>query len=168
MRAIVERLEAFATGGDADEPNVANVANDQPRVAATPDQPRVARVEIPKPQTIIRPEPPVKAAAPVAPAPAVQKADETPVQKPEAPHPKINKSGWKPFAKPLADVELSRRIDNELAALWQKNGIHPVEAATDAEFMRRPEAALLGWERRKFAARPARAKGAAEEIAIPF
>jgi hypothetical protein len=144
VRAIVERLEAFATGGDADESNVANVANDQPGVAATPNQPRVARVEIPKSQRIVRPEPRVEATAPVPPAPAVQKADEKPVQKPEAPHPKINKSDWKPFDKPFADGELSRRIDNELAALWQKNGIHPVEAATDAEFMRRVYLDLTG------------------------
>src|SRR6185312_11503051 len=42
------------------------------------------------------------------------------------------------------DGELANRVDNELASHWQKNGIHPVEAASDAEFMRRIYLDLTG------------------------
>jgi hypothetical protein len=49
-----------------------------------------------------------------------------------------------PFENPLADGELSERVDNELAALWQANGIRPVGPAADAEFMRRVYLDLTG------------------------
>jgi hypothetical protein len=146
VRAIVERIEALAGGGAENQENqsdVAGVVEVQPQAPAVQEQPRVARVEIAKPQAIVRPEPPAKAAAPVAPVPPVQKVEEKPVPKAAAAHP-TKKSGWKPFDKPLADVELTNRVDNELAAQWQKNAIHPVEAASDAEFMRRVYLDLTG------------------------
>ena len=148
VRAIVQRLEAFATGGVANDSEVAGGVTEQPAaagaVAVVEEQPRVARVQIPKPQTIVRPEQPVKVAAPVAPAPVVKKVDEKPAPKKDAAHQRINKSDWKPFDKPLADGELASRVDNELAAHWQKNGIHPVEPASDSEFMRRVYLDLTG------------------------
>jgi hypothetical protein len=144
VRAIVQRIEALATGGVADDSDVANVVEEQPQVAPAQEEPRVARAKATKLQTIVRPEPQEKVVAPVAPAQAVQKADDKPAQKPESPHAKVNKSDWKPFDKPLADDELTRRIDNEMAAQWQKNGIHPVEAASDTEFMRRVYLDLTG------------------------
>jgi hypothetical protein len=51
---------------------------------------------------------------------------------------------WAPFDEPLADAELTRRIDDSLARLWQANGIKPVQAASDAEFMRRIYLDLTG------------------------
>jgi hypothetical protein len=66
------------------------------------------------------------------------------VPKPEDAHPRFNKSDWKPFDKPLAADELTRRVDEEMGAHWQKNAIHPVEAASDAEFMRRVYLDLTG------------------------
>src|SRR3954447_20423926 len=144
VRAIVERLEAFTTGGVAADVDVASVAEEQPRVVVPQEQPRVARAEIPKSRALVRPAPEVKVAAPIAPAPIVQKANERAAQTKDAPHQRINKSDWKPFDKPLADSELTSRIDNELASHWQKNGIHPVEPASDAEFMRRGYLDLTG------------------------
>lgn len=134
VRAIFQRLEAFATGDVADETDIEGVAEEQPRVA---------RVEIAKPQAVVPPAPQVKVIGPIVPAPAVQKADEKAAPKANTPHP-IKKSDWKPFDKPLADDELTSRVDNELATQWQKNGIRPVEGASDAEFMRRVYLDLTG------------------------
>jgi hypothetical protein len=151
VRAIVERLEALATGGAADDSDVARDVKEQPApalpVVVSEEQPRVARANVPKPLVIVPPVPQGKVAAPVAPAPVVKKVDEKPAEKApkkEAAHQPINKSNWKPFDKPLADGELASRVDSELASHWQKNGIHPVEAASDAEFMRRVYLDLTG------------------------
>ena len=144
VRAIVQRLEALAGGGVAENPDVAVAVEDQPLVANVEEQARVARVENAKPQAIVYPAPHMKVAAPVVPAPVVQKVEEKAAQKAEAAHAPVKKSDWKPFDKPLADDELTRWVDNELAALWQKNGIRPVEPASDAEFMRRVYLDLTG------------------------
>ncbi len=78
-------------------------------------------------------------------APPVQKAMEKAADKPAvAHHPHVNNPDWKPFDKPLPAGELSQCVDKELAAVWRKNGIHPVEAASDAEFMRRVYLDLTG------------------------
>ena len=116
MRAIVERIEAFATGGGGGEASDASAVEEQPQAAMAPEQPRVARVEIAKPQAIVRPAPQAKVAAPVAPVSPVQKADDKAAKKADAAHTRLNKSDWRPFDKPLADDELSRRVDNEMAA----------------------------------------------------
>ena len=103
-----------------------------------------------RPQPTIQPAPQVATAkqvapvAPVVPAPPAPKAEEKATHKADAKHWKINNSDWKPFEKPLAEDELTRRVDNELAAQWQKNGIRPVGPATDAEFMRRVYLDLTG------------------------
>jgi hypothetical protein len=135
VRAIVQRIEAFASGG---------VANESGDADAVEEQPRVARVEIAKPQAIVQPAPEVKVAAAVAPVPTPKKVDEKAAKKPEVAHPRLNKLDWKPFDKPLADDELTRRIDIEMADQWKKNGIHPVEPARDSEFMRRVYLDLTG------------------------
>jgi hypothetical protein len=70
-----------------------------------------------------------------------------PAKKPQAvePRPPVAIApAWEPFAEPLAADELSRRIDDELAALWRANGIRPVGPASDAEFMRRVFLDLTG------------------------
>jgi len=75
VRAIVQRIEALATGGVADEADVANVVEGQPQVHPRKIS-RAWRVrEITKQQTIVRPEPSEKVAVPAVPAPVVQKAD---------------------------------------------------------------------------------------------
>jgi hypothetical protein len=51
---------------------------------------------------------------------------------------------WEPFEQPLAEGELSQRVDEELAAVWRANGIRPVEPANDTEFMRRVYLDLTG------------------------
>jgi hypothetical protein len=51
---------------------------------------------------------------------------------------------WLPFAEPLPIEELSQRVDDELAAVWQTNAIRPIEGATDEEFMRRVYLDLTG------------------------
>ena len=104
----------------------------------------MARVEIPKPPTIVRPEPPAEGCNSCRSGCRLCKRWTKNLLQSRMPHTRIKKSDWKPFDKPLADDELTRRVDNELAALWQKNGIHPVEAASDAEFMRRVYLDLTG------------------------
>jgi hypothetical protein len=65
--------------------------------------------------------------------------------KADAPHPPVVVApAWEPFAAPLAADELSRRVDEELAALWSANGIRPVDPSSDAEFMRRVYLDLTG------------------------
>ncbi|HEX3601516.1 MAG TPA: DUF1549 domain-containing protein, partial [Lacipirellulaceae bacterium] len=59
-------------------------------------------------------------------------------------HEVLNQPEWDPFDKPLAESELSQRIDDELSKIWQANGIQPVETATDAEFVRRLYLDLTG------------------------
>src|SRR3954470_3308612 len=80
VRAIVERLEALATGGAANDSDVAGDVKEQPApepsVVVAEEQARVARANVPKPQLIVQPAPQVKVAAPVAPAPVVQKVDD--------------------------------------------------------------------------------------------
>lgn len=157
IRAIVQKLEDFAIGGSANDSDLANATREQPAAvvpAPEPEPPRVARAEVPKSSIKIQPQEPVPPNAATAPTPGLQqpalKAAQKPAAKPasptkaESPHTKINKSDWKPFDKPLSASELSNRIDDELATQWQKIGIHPVDTATDAEFMRRVYLDLTG------------------------
>ncbi len=79
-------------------------------------------------------------ARPPAESRAVAETTAAPAEKPIAddPSPPIsNAPAWEPFAAPLAADELSRRVDDELAALWSSNGIRPVGPSSDPEFMRR-------------------------------
>jgi len=64
-------------------------------------------------------------------------------KKPEPPVPG-EKPQWNPPAEPLAEGELRERIDEQLAALWAAQKIHPVGPASDAEFMRRVYLDLTG------------------------
>ena len=66
-------------------------------------------------------------------------------RKPDEPRPPVAIApAWEPFAAPLAADELSRRVDDELAALWSSNGIRPVGPSSDPEFMRRVYLDLTG------------------------
>ncbi len=51
---------------------------------------------------------------------------------------------WEPLAEPLPLEKLSQCVDDDLAAMWQSNGIHPAEPASDVEFMRRVYLDLTG------------------------
>jgi hypothetical protein len=51
---------------------------------------------------------------------------------------------WQPFDAPLPENELARQVDEQLTALWQKNGIEPAGQASDPEFMRRAYLDLTG------------------------
>jgi hypothetical protein len=80
-------------------------------------------------------------------SPVVAESTAAPAEKPQAvePRPPVAiAAAWEPFAEPLAADELSRRVDDELAALWRANGIRPVGPASDAEFMRRVFLDLTG------------------------
>jgi hypothetical protein len=76
--------------------------------------------------------------------PVENEADKKEAAKPQVAGPIKQLPKFEPFEKPLADGELSERVDNELATLWQANGIRPVGAASDAEFMRRVYLDLTG------------------------
>jgi hypothetical protein len=74
-------------------------------------------------------------------------AEPTAEEKPTADEPRPPVAiapAWEPFAAPLAADELSQRVDDELAALWQSNGIRPVGPSSDSEFMRRVYLDLTG------------------------
>ncbi len=59
-------------------------------------------------------------------------------------HATANVPEWRPFDTPLPNGELSQHVDDQLAVLWQANGIRPVGPATDEEFMRRVYLDLTG------------------------
>jgi uncharacterized protein DUF1549/uncharacterized protein DUF1553 len=137
VRAVIQRIEELATGraaleaadGEAADENAPVVAVDAAKPAPVVESaPKVARVDN---------------ASRIAPTPA-KKEYEKENHKSDKPHPPKGELDWKPFDKPLAPGELSQRIDNEIAAHWQKNGIRPVAPATDAEFMRRVYLDLTG------------------------
>jgi hypothetical protein len=143
MRAIVQRIEEIASGNAASEPNDAATshANERSSVAVLePAKPRPAT----QPATAAKQTARVEVAAPSEKKPLAQTAEEKPKSKSRPAHPRPANPEWKPFDKPLALEELTQRIDKELSEHWQKNGIHPVEQATDAEFMRRVYLDLTG------------------------
>ncbi|MEX2317867.1 MAG: DUF1549 and DUF1553 domain-containing protein [Pirellulales bacterium] len=51
---------------------------------------------------------------------------------------------WAPFDEPLPEDELSQRVDEQLAAVWQAQGIRTAAPASDVEFMRRVYLDLTG------------------------
>ncbi len=76
-------------------------------------------------------------------AETANKEDKSPARI-KAAHEILNQPEWNAFDKPLAEAELSQRLDDELSKIWAANGIQPVEKATDAEFMRRLYLDLTG------------------------
>lgn len=143
LRTIVERIEAFTVGGgDGGEQAAAGDApvelENMPQVAPAPqggaigaiNQAPVEAVEI-----IEATKPPIKTSVKTANDAGLAVAPPADV---------VAVRGWKPFEEPLAPGELSRRMDEQLVALWQANGIRPVGPASDAEFMRRVYLDLTG------------------------
>jgi hypothetical protein len=109
------------------------VVKDQP-VAVTPSD-KILAEDV---RTIGEPSAEQIAASASVPTPQIQAGDVMSV-KPEDAQPK-----WSANEEPLAAGELTRRVDEELAALWAAEKIHPVGPASDAEFMRRVYLDLLG------------------------
>ena len=144
LRAIVDTIGEFTLGARRDDRAEQPAANGQPVEVASAAAPnrvadeseaasRTARVDV-NIRTIELPSTNEDAARAAAEPPAAA----------DAPHPDATAPAWKPFDEPLPPGELSQRVDNELAALWQKNGIRPVGPASDAEFMRRVYLDLTG------------------------
>jgi hypothetical protein len=146
VRTIVEKIEQLATGNAASEADEASPVEAPERSAVASTEPAKPQ---PAPQAAVATSKSARVGVVVQglkqqePAP---KTEEKPKYKSEEAHSKKRtvKSDWKPFDKPLAPQELTQRIDKELSEHWQKNGIHPVELASDSEFMRRVYLDLTG------------------------
>lgn len=127
VRAIVARIEQFATGRPAVE-------------AVIPDETVALEVSGADAPTAIE-------TFVVAPAPAGSVAVELPKPPTPASDAPIIASmdvEWPPLDEALAPGELSRQIDELLTQHWQQQRIHAAEPATDAEFMRRAYLDLTG------------------------
>jgi hypothetical protein len=138
LRAIVNRIGEFAVGAredraalrdDAAEP--AGIAGQPGRISTVPQPANGVDVEIQSLEPRIGDE-------------RVARVDTAPAIRPETLHSIKAVPTWEPFAEPLAPEELSERVDSELSAVWQANGIHAVGPATDAEFLRRVYLDLTG------------------------
>jgi hypothetical protein len=134
IRAIVQSIEEFTVGG-GDEGASAVVESGSAEEQSGESEPIAA------PVTIIGE---VRTLAPPVPATEV----EPPASEPRvasAVAPRVSAApAWSPFKVPLAASELTQRVDEKLAAQWAKQGIPPVGAASDAEFMRRVYLDLTG------------------------
>jgi hypothetical protein len=142
LRSVVHSISEFTAGGGGDEQ----------AGSAGPSDGQQAR------QAEALPAAGIAAAksAPVQPREAgvrrvVPTVEALPQNEPQRDHaslgetrPRVDAPKWEPFAEALPANELSRRVDDQLAALWQSNGIRPVGPASDAEFMRRVYLDLTG------------------------
>jgi hypothetical protein len=140
LRAIVNRIGEFTIGGGPNEAAQLD-AVDKPA-----DLGHAAAARIP---TVLRPATAVEteAAEPPGVDERIARADaipRVPTDIADPPHPVETAPTWEPFAEALPPKELSQRVDDGLAAIWQANGIRPVAGATDAEFMRRVYLDLAG------------------------
>jgi hypothetical protein len=137
IRAIVQSIEQFTLGGDGKDDPTAAVVADASAEADQPARPEPAHESVAIVDEIHVVAPPTRAEPP-------QKTEGDPrvaaAVVPRAP----TKPAWSPFQEPLAQGELTKRVDDELAAQWAKQGIQPVGPATDAEFMRRVYLDLTG------------------------
>ena len=134
FRALVRSIGDLTLGGQDDAAVNVDVAEE----LAQGDEVNVATVPARRQTKQVDARPPVEVVAGPA-AAAVEKPQAVEPRPPVAIAP-----AWEPFAEPLAADALSRRVDEELAALWRVNGIRPVGPASDAEFMRRVFLDLTG------------------------
>jgi hypothetical protein len=139
LRAIVHRIGEITSGGLPGQAARVDAVDDP----VAPDIVNVSQIPtVAQPATAIesRPVEPPHANERIARADAVPRnADIADLPEPVEPTPT-----WEPFDEPLSQDELSQRVDEELAAVWQANGIRPVAGAIDAEFMRRVYLDLTG------------------------
>jgi hypothetical protein len=138
LRSVVHSIGEFTIGG----------GDDQADSGAAADGQQAQQVNELPPADIAAAKP-----SPVQPLDVeirtVEPAVESPVEEikpgePEVEPPVVEGPKWEPFAEALPANELSSRVDDQLAALWQSNGIRPVGPASDAEFMRRVYLDLTG------------------------
>ncbi len=138
VRAIMLRIEQFTTGRVAINDDIANAVGDNGSVVIVePAKPPASLPLAPKNEAKVE----TNITSPASPP---RKQEKETAHKPKPTHSSKHEPQWKPFDKPLAPEELTQRVDKELAAHWQKNGIHPVGPATDAEFLRRVYLDLIG------------------------
>jgi hypothetical protein len=138
LRAIVHRISEFTIGGAPEQAAQSNVADAQSDALVAVDVPTVVQPAAPAESRSVEVEVVenfIARADPVSPAPTTV---------PDPSHPVTAEPTWQPYDEPLAPEELSRRVDEELVAVWQANAIRPVGPATDAEFMRRVYLDLTG------------------------
>jgi hypothetical protein len=132
FRAIVRGIGEL-TGG-ADDPAQLVGAVDQ---AAPVERPQAATA---KPQAAVEPALPVDAVARSVARPSVVPEEDEPAAGNAPPIRPTNEPLW----EPQAQDKLSQTIDEQLAALWLAQKIHPAGPSSDAEFMRRVYLDLTG------------------------
>jgi hypothetical protein len=138
LRALVHRIGEFTIGGAPEQAAQSNRVGAQPNAPVTADAPTVVQPATTATNRSIEAEVVQNLIARKDPIPDVPAAESVP------PQPVANLPLWEPYPEPLAPEELSQRVDDELAAVWQANAIRPVGPATDAEFMRRVYLDLTG------------------------
>jgi hypothetical protein len=144
LRSIGHRIGVLTSGGE--DQSVSNgvgetdqQASDQGPVEQAPPE-RIAVKDVPvtvEDIEIRQVVPPIEKAPVEEPEPVTNRDDI--IKEPDA-----AAAAWEPFAEALPPDELSRRVDDELAALWVANGIRPVGPATDEVYMRRVYLDLTG------------------------
>jgi hypothetical protein len=137
--AIVNRIGDFTIGEREDQAAGPGIA---PESVNTETQQEADNSIAPERVTSVDVE--VRSLGPAKDGERIARSDAGPSIQENAPHSIVNDPAWLPFAESLSREELSERIDHELAAVWQANGIRPVGPATDAEFMRRAYLDLVG------------------------
>jgi hypothetical protein len=139
MTTLGELTGAIESRGD-EQVAVVDIEDDAASAVQPVQQaPRVATAKVPQPVEVIETE--------IIELPADEEADkkQSVIRTDGGPLAKVSSEPpWQPFDVPLADGELTQRVDDELVTLWQANGIRPVGPATDAEFMRRVYLDLTG------------------------
>jgi hypothetical protein len=139
LRSVVNSISEFTIGGGKDQAASSAPAEDQSAQQVIELPP--ADIAAAKPSPVQPRDAEVRRVIPIAEEPVEEEAPNEPTAPPE---PIVEGPKWEPFAEPLPPNELSRRVDDGLAALWQANAIRPVGHASDAEFMRRVYLDLTG------------------------
>jgi hypothetical protein len=134
IRAIVQSIERIAIGGGGEAASAVADAGLAEEQQAESDPVAESVVVVDEIQTLALPIP-AKSATATEGEPRVATAVVPPAPK---------KPTWRPYDEPLVRGELTERIDEQLAAQWAKQGIHPVGPASDAEFLRRVYLDLTG------------------------
>jgi hypothetical protein len=139
LRSVVESIGGLTIGGGDSQADSALPADDQQAQRTNPLPP--ADIAAAKASPIQPLDAEIRSVVPTVEKPVEPaKPDEPKVE----PQPVAETPTWEPFAEAMPPNELSRRVDDQLAALWQANGIRPVGLASDAEFMRRVYLDLTG------------------------
>jgi hypothetical protein len=139
LRSVVHSISEFTIGGGEDQAASSGPADDQPAQQVIELPP--ADIAAAKPSPVQPRDVEIRKVIPIAEEPVEEEKPNEPTAPPE---PIAEAPKWEPFAEALPPNELSQRVDDQLAVLWQANGIRPVGPASDAEFMRRVYLDLTG------------------------